>query len=294
MKRYFVLLIVVAGIIFYFAWAPEAGGFVAHAATMPNQAASTTIVIGQEIPIPITPFKVTSTCDWAFSGDSCVSVRTGPGVSYDKAKIYLELNGSRTERVRDGEIFYISALVPGADGRLWLKIWIDRKALSHPERVKGDWYVAADYFSPIRLSPIDPQTDTVKSINVSLHKQELYAYEGDRLVKTFKVSTGRDDLGTPTRPGHFRVYGKSPMKIMEGPLPGMSGKADEYTLFVPFAMAFTSGPDGTEFIHSATWHNSFGKQHSHGCINLTPDDAEWLYNWTPDTAIRQTPVTIVP
>jgi len=30
----------------------------------------------------------------------------------------------------------------------------------------------------------------------------------------------------------------------------------------------------------AYWHHDFGQVRSHGCINLEPSDAEWLFDWT--------------
>ena len=32
-------------------------------------------------------------------------------------------------------------------------------------------------------------------------------------------------------------------------------------------------------LHSAFWHDSFGRPHSHGCINLAPRDAKWLFEF---------------
>ncbi len=33
-------------------------------------------------------------------------------------------------------------------------------------------------------------------------------------------------------------------------------------------------------LHTAYWHDGFGAQHSHGCVNLAPEDALWLFKWT--------------
>ncbi|GIS67538.1 MAG: hypothetical protein CM1200mP6_06060 [Anaerolineaceae bacterium] len=33
-------------------------------------------------------------------------------------------------------------------------------------------------------------------------------------------------------------------------------------------------------IHGTYWHDNFGTPMSHGCINLTIDDPEWLYNFS--------------
>ena len=44
---------------------------------------------------------------------------------------------------------------------------------------------------------------------------------------------------------------------------------------VPFVQYFT----GSYAIHGAYWHQSFGVPVSHGCVNLQPGDAAWLYDW---------------
>jgi len=44
---------------------------------------------------------------------------------------------------------------------------------------------------------------------------------------------------------------------------------------VPYVMYFYSGYG----IHGTYWHDNFGVPMSHGCINLTIPDAEWLYNF---------------
>jgi lipoprotein-anchoring transpeptidase ErfK/SrfK len=33
-------------------------------------------------------------------------------------------------------------------------------------------------------------------------------------------------------------------------------------------------------LHGTYWHNNFGVPQSHGCINLTPEAALWLYRWS--------------
>jgi lipoprotein-anchoring transpeptidase ErfK/SrfK len=59
-------------------------------------------------------------------------------------------------------------------------------------------------------------------------------------------------------------------------------------------------------LHSTFWHNNFGVPMSHGCVNLRPDDAKWLFRWTnppvaytpgdqysQDSDIAPTKVTVV-
>ena len=33
-------------------------------------------------------------------------------------------------------------------------------------------------------------------------------------------------------------------------------------------------------LHAAYWHDQFGSPRSHGCINLAPLDARWLFAFT--------------
>ena len=59
----------------------------------------------------------------------------------------------------------------------------------------------------------------------------------------------------------------------------MSGDelGDEFDLRdVPYVQYFTEG----YALHAAYWHDSFGRPRSHGCINLSPLDARWLFHWT--------------
>jgi lipoprotein-anchoring transpeptidase ErfK/SrfK len=44
---------------------------------------------------------------------------------------------------------------------------------------------------------------------------------------------------------------------------------------VPWVMFFQKGYG----LHGAFWHRSFGAVRSHGCVNLAPLDAQWLFHW---------------
>jgi lipoprotein-anchoring transpeptidase ErfK/SrfK len=62
---------------------------------------------------------------------------------------------------------------------------------------------------------------------------------------------------------------------------GREGFPDYYFLQdVPWIMYFS----GDVALHGAYWHDRFGAPHSHGCVNLSPKDAQWLFNWTAPTA----------
>jgi hypothetical protein len=108
-------------------------------------------------------------------------------------------------------------------------------------------------------------------IEIDLSEQQLVAYEGDLPVLRAGVSTGKTSFETP--PGTYAVYAKLLYDDMTGNLQG-----EEYDVRkVPYVMYFHQG----YAIHGTYWHNEFGSgvRRSHGCVNLSMDDAEWLWNW---------------
>ena len=102
-------------------------------------------------------------------------------------------------------------------------------------------------------------------IDVDLTNQMVYAYEGDVIVNSFIVSTGT--WLTPTVTGKHKIYVKVRVQDMRGP--------GYHLKDVPYVMFF-SGDYG---LHGTYWHNNFGTPMSRGCVNLTIDDAAWLFNW---------------
>ena len=102
-------------------------------------------------------------------------------------------------------------------------------------------------------------------IEVNLTQQRVYAWEGDALANSFLVSTGT--WATPTVTGTFHIWNKTRIQDMSGP--------GYYLPDVPFVMYFYKDYG----FHGTYWHNNFGTPMSHGCVNLTIPDSEWLYNW---------------
>lgn len=116
-----------------------------------------------------------------------------------------------------------------------------------------------------------------KWIDVSLLRQALVAYEGTEPVYATIVSTGAGGIGDPeethaTVQGAFLVHTKHLSVTMDGDDAG-----DEFDLRdVPYVQYFTEG----YALHGAYWHDDFGRPRSHGCVNLAPMDAAWLFGWT--------------
>lgn len=141
------------------------------------------------------------------------------------------------------------------------------------------WVVATDGFAvartSVRLAEVRPRPPEVgpdeQWIHVDLDEQVLVAYEGDRPVLATLVSSGKPGFEPPL--GLFRVHKKYSTVTMAGPDPD----AGTYTVEeVPWTMYYW----GSFALHGAYWHDEFGKVRSHGCTNLPPVDAHWLFHWS--------------
>jgi hypothetical protein len=112
-----------------------------------------------------------------------------------------------------------------------------------------------------------------KWIHVDIPEQALVAYQGDRPVMATLVSSGRDYDGYVTPDGLFRVNSKLVSTTMRGddPKEGVY-EVEEVPWTLYFHDAFA--------IHGAYWHDIFGNKKSHGCINVAPADARWLFYWS--------------
>ena len=121
---------------------------------------------------------------------------------------------------------------------------------------------------------------TRKWVDVSLKNQTLVAYEGKRPVFATLISGGAGGLGDPeevqstTIQGTFMVHSKEISSTMNGEEDDVS---DNFNLRdVPFVQYFHRG----FALHGAYWHNRFGRARSHGCVNLSPKDSAWLFEWS--------------
>ena len=122
------------------------------------------------------------------------------------------------------------------------------------------------------------ETDSAnKRIEIDLTNQKLYAFEENKVIYEFPISSGKWGQ-TPT--GDFRVWVKLRYTRMSG---GSRALGTYYNLpNVPYTMFFYGNgiPKSRGYgIHGAYWHNNFGNPMSHGCINMRIEDAEKIYHW---------------
>ena len=110
-------------------------------------------------------------------------------------------------------------------------------------------------------------------IHVDLSEQNLVVYRGDHPIFATLVSTGMDGHETPV--GFFRIQRKLRTATMANL--GPDAGDDAYRIEdVPWTQYF----DGNLAIHGSFWHNRFGLERSHGCINLSPADARTVFELT--------------
>jgi hypothetical protein len=136
----------------------------------------------------------------------------------------------------------------------------------------SEWIAAADarVFQP---APPPPLLDAGERwIDVDVDNQILVAYEGDLAVYATLVSSGATT--TPTETGVYRVW----LKESEADMKGLNGEDPYSVATVPWTEFFS--PENGLALHTAYWHDQFGTRRSHGCVNLAPRDARWLYFWS--------------
>lgn len=129
--------------------------------------------------------------------------------------------------------------------------------------------------------PISPDVDPDdKKIQVDLDYQTLSCLEGSTEVYFCRISSGikidaqgqiSDELATPV--GNLLTH----WKIISLNMTAGTFQSGYSTPAVPWTTMISG--DGIA-IHGAFWHNAFGEKRSHGCINVSPEDAKWIFRWT--------------
>jgi len=114
-----------------------------------------------------------------------------------------------------------------------------------------------------------------KWIHIDVSDQTLTAYEGTRPVFLTLVSTGNEekDEEFKTPRGTFSMMSKHVSATMDN----LALDDTAYSIEdVPWTMYFLSN----YALHGAFWHSAFGHMRSHGCVNMTPSDAKWIFDWS--------------
>ncbi len=173
----------------------------------------------------------------------------------------------------------------GPDGAPWYRLYDELR--------EDEYHVPAEHIRIIpdeELTPISPEiAPSKKRIEVSINDQTLIAYEGDQVVLSTRISSGinqrPDPDGIPwdTPRGRFNIQSKMPSKHM-----GIGDLASDGSDLpgVPWTQFFLTPPGNA--LHGTYWHDNFGLQMSHGCVNMVTEESKWLFRWT--TPVFKTPI----
>lgn len=114
--------------------------------------------------------------------------------------------------------------------------------------------------------------DRDRWIAIDLENQTLAVYENSELKFATVIASGSGELYSD--PGVYEVYHKIELHTMQG-----SYTADRSDFFyyesVPWALYYNHA----QAIHGIYWPAVLGFKQSHGCINMFPGDANWLFHW---------------
>ena len=118
--------------------------------------------------------------------------------------------------------------------------------------------------------PADAGANTCRFIYANLAEQTLTVYDKCELVFATLISSGANSW---TFEGRFTIQNKNPP--YSSITPPAESTSEYYIEGVPYFMSYALNFG----FHGAYWHDNFGTAASHGCINLSPADAKWLYDW---------------
>lgn len=170
--------------------------------------------------------------------------------------------------------YWIKNIVYDKAGNPWYRIPDDKW--------KHEYYVHAEHlhpFEPEELTMISSEVPAeYKRIEVRLKDQIVIAYEDDQPVLMTRTASGAQfsEGDFSTQPGTFVTSRKRPSRHMAAG--DLASSAIAYDLpGVPWVCYITES--GVSF-HGTYWHNDYGKPRSHGCLNLSPSAARWIYRWT--------------
>lgn len=148
----------------------------------------------------------------------------------------------------------------------------------------GEWIAADQLNEVIVIAPpdgvLEPErvaaTGNDQWFDVDVGEQVLVAYRGDVPQFATLVATGRS---SPTPLGNYPIWAKVASMDMNN----QDYEDKPYMVQgVPWVLLF----QGHNALHGAYWHDRFGNRRSHGCVNLAPLDARWVFDWAGPTLPR--------
>jgi uncharacterized protein YgiM (DUF1202 family) len=171
---------------------------------------------------------------------------------------------------------------PGTDHPIVGSVYYKQALAILETRVVGgvNWYrIGPDqwvYGPQVGVARLKARPTSIRAnerwVGVNLKEQTVVAYEGDKPVYAALCASGLPR--TPTVQGIFRTWWRVASRKMSG---GSAATGGYYYLEeVTWTLYFYAG----YALHAAYWHDAFGRPRSHGCVNLSPYDAWWIFRWS--------------
>ena len=131
----------------------------------------------------------------------------------------------------------------------------------------------------------------VSIADAKTHRMKVWV--NGKLTKNFPASLGKEVAGRYTHSGVHVVTDKKASMTMDSTTFGLALDAGGYRVPVQFATRISNGG---EFVHSAPWSVAQqGRENvSHGCVNLSPANAQWFYGISQPGDVVQVTGTPVP
>ncbi len=128
--------------------------------------------------------------------------------------------------------------------------------------------------APAPSAPGAPVANGGQKVVISISRQHLWAYSGDKVVFSFVASTGLSS--SPTAPGSYRVLDKIP-----------NAYASTWNLQMPYWLGIyyvgriENGIHALPILSSGQtlWAGLLGRPASFGCVILDTASAKQLYDW---------------
>ncbi len=259
------------------------------------------IWVGQRLQIPTSNAETTSSLDRANGlyivqpGDTLAAIALRLGVSVGAL---VDANGLPSpDLIAPGQ----ALALPGADGpvlnqnrpnpaaattyvvqagdtlasiamRLGTTVWslAQTNGLDNPSLI----YVGQQLRIPASIRLADVSVSGPKRVEVDISAQRVYAWQGDRLVYKFVVSTGIP--GYDTRRGTFQILDKIPLAYSSG-----LGLKMPYWLGIYWAGTTENGFHALPIDRKGQmlWAGYLGRPVSFGCIVLNTRDAGLLFSF---------------
>ncbi|MBG7609995.1 MAG: L,D-transpeptidase [Anaerolineae bacterium] len=200
---------------------------------------------------------------------------------------YRQENGQNF-RFYYSQILWVDKIRTDDTGQNWYRI---NERYGNPGDVFWCPAKAFRVISSEELAPISPDIENKRiEVDINYGVQSLSCYEGNSEVYYCRISSGKGENSTPfsakASPG-FPIW----RKLFSLHMGGSTAAGSWDVPGVGWTSLFQG--DGVA-IHSTYWHNNYGEPMSHGCVNVSPEDAKWIFRWAqPEVSFETGDITIV-